>query len=227
MDTETEQLAEQTSALSIETKEEFMSKLRALAEQIDLEELFAVSYNPETDAEHTSYSAFNKNIPYTTWGPAEVNSEKFTDAFGSAYDAHHVSPIIVNDIGDDYKLNPNYATELAEKRRDQTFYNEDGTLKTTVVEKSSTAEVPTYNRSLSPKENTIEDTIAIHIRDYVEKHGDSPEEFFNEVERIRDEKYQAFFVKVVGSKRDENEIKERIYEGGLRWTTRLKERKDA
>lgn len=211
-----DQLAEQIgrTTLNDETKEEFMAKLRSLAERIDVEELFAISYNPETDAEHTSYSAFNNNVASNTWGPAEVNNEKFSDAFGSAYDAHHVSPIIVSDIGDDYKLNPNYASELTAKRQNKDFYNEDGTLKTTVVEKGSTVEAPTYNRSLAPTENTIEDTISTHIRDYVEKNGGSPEEFFKEVERIRTEKYNAFYEKKTGQKLDE--IKDRVYEGGVK-----------
>ena len=211
-----DQLAEQIgrTTLNDETKEEFMAKLRSLAERIDVEELFTISYNPETDAEHTSYSAFNNNVASNTWGPAEVNDEKFSDAFGSAYDAHHVSPIIVSDIGDDYHLNPNYASELTAKRQNKDFYNEDGTLKTTVVEKGSTVEAPTYNRSLAPTENTIEDTISTHIRDYVEKNGGSPEEFFKEVERIRTEKYNAFYEKKTGQKLDE--IKDRVYEGGVK-----------
>ena len=214
-----EQLAEQTRTLNIETKEEFMVKLRALAERIDVEEMFAVSYSPEMDREHPSSrllggSAFNNNVASNTWGPTEINAEKFSDAFGSAYDAHHVSPIIVSDIGDAYHLNANYATELAAKRQNKDFYNEDGTLKTVKVEKGSTVEAPTYNRSLAPTKNTIEDTIAIHIRDYVEKHGGSPEEFFKEVESIRNEKYKAFYEKKVGSKMDE--IKGRVYEGGVK-----------
>ena len=95
-----DQLAEQIgrTTLNDETKEEFMAKLRSLAERIDVGELFAVSYVPQTDAEHTLYSAFNNNVASNTWGPAEVNDEKFSDAFGSAYDAHHVSPIIVSEL---------------------------------------------------------------------------------------------------------------------------------
>lgn len=217
-----DRLAEQLGRVTLngETKEEFMAKLRTLAESIDFEEIFKATYKPETDAEHTSYSAFNENVTFnsevvsSTWGPAVVNDEKFSDTFGSPYDAHHVSPIIVTDIGDDYKLNPNYARELAEKRRDQTFYNEDGSLKTTIVEKGSTVEAPTYNRSLAPTENTIEDIISEHIRTYVQEHGSDPQEFFNEVERIRNEKYTAFYEKKTGQRLDE--IRGRTYEGGAK-----------
>lgn len=197
------------------TKEDFLTSLRALADQIDVEEIYKTTYTPETDAERTSYSAFNHPLstPYY-WSAADLSTERFSEAFGSGYDAHHVSPIIVNDIGDDYQLNPNYAKELAEKRQNNAIYNEDGTLKTETVEKGSTVTAPTYNRSLPPMKSTIEDAIASYIRSYVDAHGGSPEEFFNEVERIRDEKYKAFYEKKVGSTMDE--IKGRVYEGGIK-----------
>ena len=202
-----------TLRISNETsKEDFLTSLRALAERIDMEELFKATYIPDTDAEITVNSPFNHPMSNPHYlGPVALGSQHYSEAFGSAYDEYHVAPIIVNDIGDDYQLNANYAAELAEKRKNRTIYNEDGTLKVEAVERGSTVSAPTYNRALPPGKTTIEDAIASYIATYVETHGGRPEEYVKEVERIRDEKYKAFYEKMCGGDARRAEIEGRDY----------------
>lgn len=192
------------------SKEDFLTSLRTLAERIDVEELFNATYIPDT--EQTDNSPVNHPMSNPNYlGPVALGSQHYSEAFGSAYDEYHVAPIIVNDIGDDYQLNANYAAELTEKRKNRAIYNEDGTLKVEAVEKGSTVSAPTYNRALPPEKTTIEDAIASYIATYVETHGGSPEEYVKEVERIRDEKYKAFYEKMCGGDARRAEIEGRDY----------------
>jgi hypothetical protein len=192
------------------SKEDFLTSLRTLAERIDVEELFNTTYIP--DAEQTDNSPVNHPMSNPHYlGPVALGSQHYSEAFGSAYDEYHVAPIIVNDIGDDYQLNANYAAELTEKRKNRGIYNEDGTLKVEAVEKGSTVSAPAYNRSLPAAKTTIEDAIASYIATYVETHGGSPEEYVKEVERIRDEKYKAFYEKMCGGDARRAEIEGRDY----------------
>lgn len=201
-----------TSVLCISnetSKEDFLTSLRSLAERIDMEEMFNTTYIPDTDTDNSPVNHPMSNPHYL--GAVALGSQHYSDVFGSAYDEYHVAPIIVNDIGDDYQLNANYAAELTEKRKNRAIYNEDGTLKVEAVEKGSAISAPTYNRALPPGKTTIEDVIASYIKSYVDTHGGSPEEYVKEVERIRDEKYKAFYEKMSGGDERRAEIEGRNY----------------
>jgi hypothetical protein len=177
------ELEKSVEALSI--NEELMTNVRELAERITvLEECVYESQRDSVKQDH--YSAFDKDSVLGLMAP-DQSTGRFSDFFGSDYDRYHASPIIVDTIGDGYRMNPNYAAELQAVRSNRDVYDEAGNLKTTVIAKSvDVSGQPLFNRSLPTREPTIEDQIDALIR----VSGERPEPYFKAVAEIKNRKVE-------------------------------------
>ncbi len=177
------ELEKSVETLSI--NEELMANVRELAERITvLEECVYESQRDSVKQDH--YSAFNKDCILGLMAP-DQSAGRFSDFFGSDYDRYHASPIIVDTIGDGYRMNPNYAAELQAVRSNRDVYDEGGNLKTVVIPKSTDISgKPVFNRSLAVTQATIEDQIDALIR----VSGERPEPYFKAVAEIKNRKIE-------------------------------------
>lgn len=170
-----------SSATVSVSKDKFMQRIRALASQIQIAPTEPII---DVDVTNNSYS----ELPYQ---PIEedISNLHFSGAFGTEYDAYHVAPIEVYDIGDEYSLNKNYKTELEAMKQNRVIYDEEGNLKTETI--TRTANAPTFNRALPLERSTIEDQIAILIEEYVKVSGEKPDVYLKIVATIKEEKIDA------------------------------------
>lgn len=139
--------------LAAMTVEQFSAKIRAMCASIPV--LVGGGGEPENvDAPSIDY-AFNAS------------------AFESAYTPYHVAPVEIGGIGDAYSLKEDYKVRMAAMKAGATnIYDENGELKTLVIDKTDRA---AYNKGESVKmaeEDTTDTFISNQILLYAELHKD-------------------------------------------------------